>query len=277
MATLQASLAAVANPSVAQQRGFVANATSRQANFAKPLPSCTVRATASSASDNAEQVDRRGVLFSMAAAALAPSLISENAAAYTAPKMVGAFLPKSEDGEFVIFTPGLQATPALRAGNVSPYTFFIPPTWEQQRIANILSGNYCQPKCAEPWIEVKFESAKEGLVQVVASPMVRLTNRLELPIEQIGSPERIIAALGPFVTGDSYDPDEVVTTTVRKEGDQTYYEYYMETPYARSGPYNLASATAKGSTVLLLVVSASEKQWAANEDKLRKMIRSFKV
>ncbi|CAI7825976.1 unnamed protein product [Closterium sp. NIES-53] len=60
-------------------------------------------------------------------------------------------------------------------------------------------------------------------LQVVASPMVRLTNKLELPIEEIGTPERIIAALGPFVTGDSYDPDEVVDTRIRKEGDQTQF------------------------------------------------------
>ncbi|CAI5467126.1 unnamed protein product [Closterium sp. Yama58-4] len=171
----------------------------------------------------------------------------------------------------------MKDTPALRAGNVSPYTFNIPPTWTQSRIANILSGNYCQPKCAEPWIEVKFEDPKEGLLQVVASPMVRLTNKLELPIEEIGTPERIIAALGPFVTGDSYDPDEVVDTRIRKEGGQTYYEYYMETPYARSGAYNLASATAKGSTVLLLVISANDKQWASGEAKLRKMLKSFSV
>lgn len=53
-----------------------------------------------------------------------------------------------------------------RAGNVPPYSFYLPPTWYQQRIANILSGNYCQPKCAEPWIEVKFENPKQGTLQV---------------------------------------------------------------------------------------------------------------
>lgn len=56
------------------------------------------------------------------------------------------------------------------AGNVSPYSFVLPPTWIQQRIANILSGNYCQPKCAEPWIEVKFEDPKQGVLQVQPTP-----------------------------------------------------------------------------------------------------------
>jgi hypothetical protein len=106
-------------------------------------------------------------------------------------------------------------------GNVQPYKFILPPTWKQVRIANILSGNYCQPKCAEPWVEVKFESAKEGTVQVVASPMVRLSNKSNATIEEIGNPEKIISALGPFVTSNSYDPDEVLETSVDHRGDLT--------------------------------------------------------
>lgn len=106
-------------------------------------------------------------------------------------------------------------------GNVQPYQFILPPTWKQTRIANILSGNYCQPKCAEPWVEVKFEDEKQGKVQVVASPLIRLTNKPNASIEEIGSPERVIASLGPFVTGNSYDSDELIQTSVDKRGEQT--------------------------------------------------------
>ncbi|CAI5485243.1 unnamed protein product, partial [Closterium sp. Naga37s-1] len=271
-----ASLSSISNPSLALQHNFVSHAVNNQPSAVKISSRRLTRAAASSASrddDVDSQLDRRSVLLSMAAVALSPVVAASEASAITVPKQVGAFLPKSEDGEFVVFTPGMKDTPALRAGNVSPYTFNIPPTWTQSRIANILSGNYCQPKCAEPWIEVKFEDPREGLLQVVASPMVRLTNKLELPIEEIGTPERIIAALGPFVTGDSYDPDEVVDTRIRKEGGQTYYEYYMETPYARSGAYNLASATAKGSTVLLLVIIVQMMTAANGDDTVKCMAR----
>lgn len=106
-------------------------------------------------------------------------------------------------------------------GNVQPYQFLIPPTWKQARVANILSGNYCQPKCAEPWVEVKFESEKDGKVQVVASPLIRLTNKPNATIEDIGSPDKVIASLGPFVTGNTYDSDELIETSVEKLGDQT--------------------------------------------------------
>ena len=110
---------------------------------------------------------------------------------------------------------------AIIAGNVQPYQFVLPPTWKQTRVANILSGNYCQPKCAEPWVEVKFEDENQGKVQVVASPLIRLTNKPNASIEDIGSPEKLIASLGPFVTGNTYDSDELLETSVEKLGDQT--------------------------------------------------------
>ncbi|XP_022964757.1 psbP domain-containing protein 6, chloroplastic-like [Cucurbita moschata] len=138
-------------------------------------------------------------------------------------------------------------------GNVQPYQFPLPPTWKQARVANILSGNYCQLKCAEPWVEVKFEEDKQGKIQVVASPLIRLTNKPNATIEDIGSPDKVIASLGPFVTGNTFHPEELVESSVEKLGDHTYYKYTLETPYALTGTHNLTKATAKGSTVVLFV------------------------
>ncbi|KAI3926315.1 hypothetical protein MKW92_035908 [Papaver armeniacum] len=180
--------------------------------------------------------------------------------------LCGIFLPPfPSDPSFVVFKASSKDTPALRAGNVQPYNFIIPPSWKQTRVANILSGNYCQPKCAEPWVEV------------VASPLVRLTNKLTATIEEIGTPEKLIASLGPFVTGNTLDSDEIVETTVEKQGDQTYYKYELETPFALTGTHNLAKATAKGNTVILFVVSASDKQWQASQKTLKAILDSFEV
>ncbi|KAK9122629.1 hypothetical protein Sjap_012231 [Stephania japonica] len=191
---------------------------------------------------------------------------------------VGAYLPPSSlDPSFVVFKASSKDTPALRAGNVQPYEFVLPPTWKQTRVANILSGNYCQPKCAEPWVEVKFEDESQGKVQVVASPLIRLTNKLNAKIEDIGSPEKVIASLGPFVTGNSFDPDELLETSVEKLGDQTYYTYLLETPFALTGSHNLAKATAKGNTVVLFVASANDKQWQASQKTLKTILDSFRV
>ncbi|KAJ0791845.1 putative photosystem II [Helianthus annuus] len=206
---------------------------------------------------------------------------------------VGSYLPlSSSDPSFVLFQASSKDTPALRAGdfsvyvcgfdllagNVQPYKFVLPPTWKQLRIANILSGNYCQPKCAEPWIEVKFEDEKQGKVQVVASPLIRLTNKPNATLEDIGSPEKVIGSLGPFVTGNTLDLDEeLVETSVEKIGDQTYYRYVLETPFALTGSHNIAKATAKGNTVILFVASANDKQWPTSKKTLKAIVDSFQV
>ncbi|XP_050387590.1 psbP domain-containing protein 6, chloroplastic [Argentina anserina] len=192
--------------------------------------------------------------------------------------VVGSYLPPStSDPSFVVFKASAKDTPALRAGNVQPYQFILPPTWKQTRVANILSGNYCQPKCAEPWVEVKFEDEKQGKLQVVASRLIRLTNKPNASIEDIGNPEKLIASLGPFVTGNTYDPDELLETKVEKRGDLTYYNYVLETPFALTGSHNIAKATAKGNTVVLFVVSATDKQWQASQKILKAMLDSFQV
>ncbi|KAJ9694301.1 hypothetical protein PVL29_010011 [Vitis rotundifolia] len=212
--------------------------------------------------------------------ALAPLIfISEEALpAHAREVEVGSYLPPSpSDPSFVLFKASPKDTPALRAGNVQPYQFVLPPTWKQTRVANILSGNYCQPKCAEPWVEVKFEDENQGKVQVVASPLIRLTNKPNASIEDIGSPEKLIASLGPFVTGNTYDSDELLETSVEKLGDQTYYKYVLETPFALTGSHNLAKATAKGNSVVLFVASANDKQWQASQKTLKAMLDSFQV
>ncbi|KAK9156597.1 hypothetical protein Scep_003171 [Stephania cephalantha] len=220
---------------------------------------------------------RREVLLG-AGIALVSALFSGRSVAEAREVEVGAYLPPSpSDPSFVVFKASPKDTPALRAGNVQPYEFVLPPTWKQTRVANILSGNYCQPKCAEPWVEVKFEDESQGKVQVVASPLIRLTNKPNAKIEDIGSPEKVIASLGPFVTGNSFDPDELLETSVEKLGDQTYYTYLLDTPFALTGSHNLAKATAKGNTVVLFVASANDKQWQASRKTLKTILDSFRV
>lgn len=56
-----------------------------------------------------------------------------------------------------------------------------------------------------------------------------------------------------------------------------YYNYVLETPFALTGSHNLAKATAKGSTVVLFVASANDRQWAASWKVLKAMLDSFRV
>lgn len=56
-----------------------------------------------------------------------------------------------------------------------------------------------------------------------------------------------------------------------------YYKYVLETPFALTGSHNLAKVTAKGSTVVLFVASANDKQWQASQKTLQSMLDSFQV
>eukprot|EP00252_Welwitschia_mirabilis_P017269 TRINITY_DN38281_c0_g1_i1.p1 TRINITY_DN38281_c0_g1~~TRINITY_DN38281_c0_g1_i1.p1 ORF type:complete len:283 (+),score=24.21 TRINITY_DN38281_c0_g1_i1:142-990(+) len=225
--------------------------------------------------ESPKNLKRRQLFLYGSGVALLPLLTKEVQAKDVS---VGSYLPPAPSNQgFVQFRASNKDTPALRAGNVQPYQFILPPTWKQMRVANIQSGNYCQPKCAEPWVEAKFEDKKQGTIQVVASPLIRLTNKPDARIEEIATPEKLIASLGPFITGNSFDPDELIESNIQKVEDQTYYTYLLETPYASTGTHNLAKATAKGSTVVLFVASANDKQWPSSEKVLRKIVDSFQV
>lgn len=51
----------------------------------------------------------------------------------------------------------------------------------------------------------------------------------------------------------------------------------LETPFALTGSHNLAKATAKGNTVVLFVVSATEKQWQSSQKTLEAILDSFQL
>ncbi|RWW27132.1 hypothetical protein BHE74_00003171 [Ensete ventricosum] len=88
-------------------------------------------------------------------------------------------------------------------------------------------GSYLPPAPTDPAFVVFKATSKDtpalraGKVQVVASPLVRLTNKPNATIEDIGSPEKVIASLGPFVTGNTFDSDELLEASIEKSGDLT--------------------------------------------------------
>ena len=110
-------------------------------------------------------VGRRTLL---AAIGLAPAVVDSIAFAGVAPN-VGTYLPLAGIDDLVLFKPNNTKTPAIRAGTVdplNPYTFALPPNFSEKQVANIASGNYCQPKCGEPWTEVIFSNDKMGSASV---------------------------------------------------------------------------------------------------------------
>lgn len=84
---------------------------------------------------------------------------------------MSAYLPESLGlPGFVFFKPSAAKTPALRSGTIdpnAPYTFSLPAAgrWKEAKVANAISGNYCQPRCDEPTTEVIFSSPTQGSVK----------------------------------------------------------------------------------------------------------------
>lgn len=194
---------------------------------------------------------------------------------------VGTYLPPSSVEGLVLFVPDARKTPAIRAGIVDPkhpYSFSLPPTWREGKVANILSGNYCQPRCDEPWTEVVFNDEKEGRVSVLASPLFKLTNKAEAKMEEVGTPEGVLQSIGSYITGTVLDEEDVVSAASKKQEDgRTYYLYEVNTPYGTFGTHALASCTTKGDLALLLVATANDKQWTKSAPMLRKIVSSFRA
>lgn len=194
---------------------------------------------------------------------------------------VGAYLPPAGVGDFVLFVPDSKKTPALRAGTVNPsdpYKFAMPPTFREGKVANILSGNFCQPNCAEPWTEVVFEDEATGKVQVLVSPLVKLTNKPNARIQDVGEPNRLLDSVGPFITGTYLDDEDVVSVITKEQDDgRTYYYYEINAPYGTNGPHTLTAMTTKGELALLFIVSATDKQWSRAQGKLRQVVETFRA
>eukprot|EP00193_Tetraselmis_chui_P010393 CAMPEP_0177770200 /NCGR_PEP_ID=MMETSP0491_2-20121128/10782_1 /TAXON_ID=63592 /ORGANISM="Tetraselmis chuii, Strain PLY429" /LENGTH=276 /DNA_ID=CAMNT_0019287367 /DNA_START=215 /DNA_END=1045 /DNA_ORIENTATION=- len=196
-------------------------------------------------------------------------------------KAVGAYLPVFEDDkDLVLFVPGPRETPAIRAGTIDPnrpYSFGLPPSWSRDPVANIASGNYCQPRCAEPWTEVIFSGSKDGKCQVIISPLVRLINKSDASLAEIGPPEGVINSIGAYITGTTVEEDDVISCSSVEKGGRLYYQYELYAPYGTQPPHGLAVLTTKGDAAILFVINANDKQWANSEQTLRKMVNSFTV
>lgn len=94
---------------------------------------------------------------------------------------------------------------------------------------------------------------------------------------QIGDLSGVINSIGPYITGDFIEPEDVVNMKELLDNGKKYFVYELNTPYAMTGAYNIASVTTSQNELVLIVVSASEKQYNNAEAKLRRIAESFRV
>ena len=178
------------------------------------------------------------------------------------------------------FVPPKGKTPALRAGIIdasNPYQFDLPTTWAETRVPNTQSGNYCQPRCDEPWTEVIFENGVDGKVELIVAPLRKFTPSLTAKVEDFGNKDEFLPRVGPYLTGDYYEPEYKVSSDAVSKDGLTYYVYELFAPDSLSGPHILGVTTFKDEGCLLLKISATEKQWKSSKAKLVEIAKSFKA
>lgn len=247
-------------------------------------PRATGRRLAVRVSASGADADRRSTMLAFAATAaglLTNAQLPSAAEAKTATRQAGDFLPPAATDGYVVYTPDARATPALRAAVITPdpklYSFEVPATWTEGTILNILSGNFCMPRCDEPWYEAVWESPDEGSATLIVSPLYRLVSKSKATLKDLGPPEQVVEQIGPFITGNYLDSTEDVTSITTEEfaDGRTYFVYEIAAPYAKVGTHQLAAFTTKGELAYLWVLAGNDKQWAKAESKLRHIFKSF--
>eukprot|EP00466_Bigelowiella_natans_P017689 jgi/Bigna1/90052/estExt_fgenesh1_pg.C_610039 len=126
---------------------------------------------------------------------------------------VGNYLPASPVQGKYRFTPAKDSTPSIRGKVLKPYSYTLDlfPDWKALTVGVIQTGDFCQPKCDEPWTEVKFEGPGVGKTKVMMIPTFRLTNVEKPSMQDIGDVDELIQKVGPFITGDYYDGEDMPT------------------------------------------------------------------
>ncbi|KAF5827546.1 psbP domain-containing protein 6, chloroplastic [Dunaliella salina] len=189
--------------------------------------------------------------------------------------------PASAEEALVPYVPTKDKTPALRSGVIKQdgrYSFEIPATAKEQRITNLMSGNFCLPNCAEPWLEADFVEPNVGQIQLLAIPILKLTNIKDPKIRDVGSPENLLQRVGSYMTGAYFDEDSVVAVNTKTKADGIeYYEYELNQIDAQTGPHTIAQVTSKGEVLYMLLGIANEKQWNKGQDTMHKVMDSFKA
>ncbi|KAI3947630.1 hypothetical protein MKX01_034295 [Papaver californicum] len=78
---------------------------------------------------------------------------------------------------------------------IIPYTFSVPQGWEEVPVSIADLGG--------TEIDLRFASSQAGRLFVIVAPVLRFSSSLgdDVNIEMVGTPDKVISAFGPEVTG----------------------------------------------------------------------------
>jgi len=147
---------------------------------------------------------------------------------------------------------------------MSPYSFKVPQDWEEIPVSIADLGG--------TEIDLRFQSPQEGNISVVVAPVLRFSSTIgdNATIEAVGTPDKVINAFGPEITGQNVE-GKVKSMDVKKYNGRTYYMFELD------GPHMLIAATAAGNRLYLMSVSANGRQWKKYAPALKEIVDSFRV
>ncbi|KAI3974612.1 hypothetical protein MKX01_029602 [Papaver californicum] len=154
-------------------------------------------------------------------------------------------------------------------------TFSVPQGWEE--VTNLVTFNFnCSSINCTSWggteIDLRFSSSQVGRLFVIVAPVLRFSSSLgdDVNIEMVGTPDKVISAFGPEVTGENVE-GKVLSTEVAEHSGRKYYQYELETPHV------LMSTTAAGNRLYIFAVTANGLQWRKHYQDLKRISTTFRV
>jgi hypothetical protein len=147
---------------------------------------------------------------------------------------------------------------------MTPYSFKVPQDWEEVPVSIADLGG--------TEIDLRFQNPQEGNISVIVAPVLRFSSTLgdNATIEAVGTPDKVISAFGPEITGQNVE-GKVKSMDVKQYDGRTYYQFELD------GPHLLVAATAAGNRLYLMSVSANGRQWKKYAPVLKEIVDSFRV
>lgn len=211
-------------------------------------------------------VSRRAALVGLSAAALAVS--TGNASAVQNNQVAGRIPGLSEPDSNGVRTyrrpDGKSGGHGVGWSPMTPYSFKVPQDWEEVPVSIADLGG--------TEIDLRFQNPQEGNISVIVAPVLRFSSTIgdNATIEAVGTPDKVISAFGPEITGQNVE-GKVKSMDVKSYDGRTYYQFELD------GPHLLVAATAAGNRLYLMSVSANGRQWKKYAPVLKEIVESFRV
>lgn len=190
---------------------------------------------------------------------------SEAIQGMTAGRIPGITGPDAE-GRFTYTRPeGKAGSHGVGWSELPRYQFEVPSGWDEKPVSIADLGG--------TEIDLRFENIDEGSLQVVVAPVLRFMDvgyNASVNIEDINTPDKIIAGFAPELYGAPLQEDDVIETEVEQVDGLYYYRWSVK-------PHHLVSATAVGNRLIILSTTSNSRQWRRGKDNLKRIQNSFKV